>query len=240
LLQVPGVSQDTDGDGEIHVRNEHGNVQYRLNGVTIPEGFAGFGPLVDSRVAESIEVITGALPAQYGFHTAGVVQLKTRTGSFDADGDIGLYGGGNGTIQPSATYRNSFGRLNLFVSASYLQNDLGIANPTPEKDAIHDRTEQERGFAYLSYLLDDSSRLSLFGGTSIGTFQIPNRPGQVPAYTLNGRTSFDSAQLDQNQRNQTHFGVLAYQYAGEKLDFQIAPFLRWTHAHFLPDPAGAS
>ena len=238
LLQVPGVSQDTDGDGEIHVRNEHGNVQYRLNGVTIPESFAGFGPLVDSRIADSIEVITGALPAQYGFHTAGVVQLKTRSGGFDADGDFGIYGGGNGTIQPSATWRNSFGRLNVFVSASYLQNDLGIANPTPARDAIHDRTEQWRGFAYLSYLIDDSSRLSLFGGTAIGKFQIPDQLGQTPSYSLGTRTTFDSAKLDQNQNNQTHFGVLAYQYSGEKVDFQVAPFVRWSHAHFLPDPNG--
>ena len=238
LLQVPGVSLDADGDAEIHIRNEHGNIQYRLNGVTIPEGFAGFGPLVDNRIAESIEVITGALPAQYGFNTAGVVQLKTRSGSFDADGDIGIYGGGNGTIQPSATWRNSIGRLNLFVSGSYLRNDIGIANPTPEKDAIHDQTEQYRGFGYLSYLINDTSRLSLFGGTSIGSFQIPNQEGQTPAFKLNGRTNFDSAKLDQNQRQQTHFATLSYQYSGDKLDFQLSPWLRWTHAHFSPDPQG--
>ncbi len=238
LLQVPGVTLDTDGDAEIHIRNEHGNIQYRLNGVTIPEGFAGFGPLVDSRIAESIEVITGALPAQYGFNTSGVVQLKTRSGSFDADGDIGIYGGGNGTIQPSATWRNSIGRLNMFVSGSYLRSDIGIANPTPERSAIHDRTEQYRGFGYLSYLISDSSRLSLFGGTSIGSFQIPNQSGQAPVFKLNGRTAFDSAKLDQNQRQQTHFGTLSYQYSGEKFDFQISPWLRWTHAHFVPDPQG--
>ena len=35
LLQTPGISQDSDGDGDIHIRNEHGNVQYRLNGITV-------------------------------------------------------------------------------------------------------------------------------------------------------------------------------------------------------------
>ncbi len=72
LLQAPGVSMDNDGDGEIHVRNEHGNVLYRLNGINIPQAFHGFGSLVDPRVAESVEVLTGALPAQYGFRTSGV------------------------------------------------------------------------------------------------------------------------------------------------------------------------
>lgn len=238
LLQVPGVAQDSDGDGEIHVRNEHGNVQYRLNGVTIPESFAGFGPLVDSRIAESVEVITGALPAQYGYRTAGVVQLKTRSGSFDADGDIGIYGGGNGTVQPSATYRNSFGKLNVFASASYLKDDMGLANPTSARTAIHNQTEQARAFGYLSYILDDEDRLSLFGGSNIGSFQIPNQPGIAPSYAVNGSTNFDSASLDQNQRQQTHFAVLAYQHSSGGFDLQVAPFMRRAHAHFLPDAKG--
>ncbi|MGN6498620.1 MAG: TonB-dependent receptor plug domain-containing protein [Tsuneonella sp.] len=118
LLQAPGVSQDSDGDGDIHIRNEHGNVQYRLDGVTVPQGYAGFGALVDPRIAQSVEVLTGALPAQYGFRTSGVVNLKTRSDGFDFDGDVGIYSGGNGTIQPSATIRDGIGNFNYFASAS--------------------------------------------------------------------------------------------------------------------------
>ncbi len=242
LLQAPGVTQDSDGDGEIHIRNEHGNVQYRLNGIIVPQGFAGFGAAVDPRIANSIEVITGALPAQFGYRTAGVVSLKTPSSSFDFDGDVGIYGGGNGTIQPTATIRDSSGPVNFFVSGSYLRNDQGISNPTPALTAIHDRTEQYRGFGYLSYILNDTSRVTLFGGTSIGAFQIPNTPGLVSNSTdnfvLNGRTGFDSAKLDQNQRQQTHFAVAAWQYAGDTTDVQIAPFIRYAKAHYTPDPAG--
>ena len=238
LLQTPGVAQDADGDGDIHIRNEHGNVQYRLNGITIPDSFAGFGAPIDPRIAETVEVITGALPAQYGLRTAGIVSLKTRAAGFDFDGDAGLYGGSNATIQPSFSLRNGVGRLNYYVSGSYLRNDLGLSNPTPSKHAIHDRTEQYRGFAYLSYLLDDHSRLSAFGGTSIGDFEIPNSPGLTPSYVLNGRSTFDSATLDQNQKQQTHFGVLAYQFSGEDFDAQVAPFVRYARAHYSPDPQG--
>ncbi|MEY4501498.1 MAG: hypothetical protein RIS52_1388 [Pseudomonadota bacterium] len=238
LLQAPGVTQDSDGDGDVHIRNEHGNVQYRLNGIIIPESFAGFGALVDPRVANSVEVITGALPAQYGNRTAGIVALTTRTDAFDFDGDVSLYGGGNGTIQPSASIRNAAGPLNYFFSGSMLRNDLGISNPAPSKSALHDRTTQYRGFGYLSYILSDTNRVTLFGGTSIGKFQIPTSSGGTPAYALNGRTQFDSAALDQNQRQQTYFGVAAWQYAGESLDVQVAPFIRYAKAHFTPDPAG--
>lgn len=238
LLQAPGVAQDSDGDGDIHIRNEHGNIQYRLNGVTIPQGFAGFGASVDPRVADTIEVITGALPAQYGFRTAGVVNMNTRTTSFDFDGDVGIYGGGNNTILPSLTMRNSTGRLNWFVSGSWQQNDLGISNPTPERSAIHNKTQQFRTFAYLSYLTGDSSRISAFGGVSSGKFQIPNTPGLTPAFSLKGRTAFNSALLDQNQKQDSQFAALAWQYSGEGIDVQIAPFFRYARAHYTPDPTG--
>ena len=240
LLQAPGVAQDSDGDGDIHIRNEHGNIQYRLNGVTVPQGFAGFGALVDPRIASSIEVITGALPAQYGFRTAGIVNLKTRTDSFDFDGDVGIYGGSNNSVQPSVTLRDGIGSINYFVSGSYLRNDLGVSNPTPARHAIHDHTEQFRGFAYLSDVLDEDSRISAFGGVSYGTFQIPNVPGVAPQFTLNGKSTFDSARLDQTQRQQSQFGVLTYQHSSDRVDFLIAPFVRYARARFTPDPQGGN
>ncbi len=236
LLQAPGVTQD--GNGAVHVRNEHANLQYRLNGVIVPEGVAGFGQTFDPRIAESIDLITGPLPAQYGYRTSGIVNLKTKSGTFANGGDIGVYVGGRATIQPSATLSGATGKLNYFFSGSYLRNDLGIENPAPSRAAIHDRTEQYRGFGYVSAILSNTSRLTAFGGTAIGFFQIPNRPGQPPAFTLNGRSTFDSAQLDQNQREITHYGVLSYQYAGDALNVQIAPYVRYSQTRFTPDPAG--
>lgn len=236
LLQAPGVTQDS--NGAVHVRNEHGNLQYRLDGILVPESISGFGQTFDPRIASSIDLITGTLPAQYGYRTSGVVSLKTQTGAFDNGGELGIYGGSHDTIQPSATLRGSTGNLNYFFSGSYLHNDLGIENPTPSREAIHDKTDQYRAFGYLSDILSDTSRLTLFGGTAIGTFQIPNNPGQAPAFTYNGRSTFDSALLDQNQVENTHYGVLAYQYTGDKLNVQVAPFIRYSRTHFTPDPSG--
>ncbi|MGN6496445.1 MAG: TonB-dependent receptor, partial [Tsuneonella sp.] len=240
LLQAPGVSPDSDGDGDIHIRNEHGNVQYRLDGVTVPQGYVGFGALVDPRIAQSVEVLTGALPAQYGFRTSGVVNLKTRSDGFDFDGDVGIYGGGNGTIQPSATIRDGIGNFNYFASASYLQNDQGISNPTPSKDAIHDRTQQYRAFGYTSYVVNEENRLTAFGGWSHGSFEIPNTPGLVPQYSYLGRTTFDSSLLDQNQVQTSAFAVLGYQHSGDRFDLRIDPFWRHARAHYTPDPDGGN
>jgi outer membrane receptor protein involved in Fe transport len=234
LLQAPGVTQDS--FGQIHVRNEHANLQYRLDGIIVPESISGFGQTFDPKVADSIDLITGTLPAQYGYRTSGIVSLKTRSGSFDQGGDVSFYGGSHGTIEPSGSIHGSAGPINYFLSGSYLQNDLGVENPIPTRDAIHDETRQYRAFGYISDILSDTSRISLFGGTAIGHFQIPNNPDQVPAYTVNGQSTFDSAKLDLNQREITHYGVLAYQYAGGDLNFEVAPFIRYSQTKFTPDP----
>jgi len=237
LLQAPGVTQDS--NGAVHVRNEHGNLQYRLNGVIVPESISGFGATFDQRIANSIDMITGTLPAQYGYRTSGVINLKTAPGAFANRGEIGIYGGSHGRIEPSAIVKGSSGGFNYFASGSYLKDDLGVENPLPTRTAIHDRTKQVRGFLYLSDILSDTSRISAFGGTSIGTFQIPNLPGETPSFTVNGRSSFDSAALDQRQHEVTHYGVLAYQYSNGGFDAQVAPFVRYSQTRFTPDPAGA-
>lgn len=236
LLQAPGVTLDS--YGAIHVRNEHGNLQYRLNGVIVPESISGFGATFDPHIADSVDLLTGALPAQYGYRTSGVINLKTRDGLFDTGGEAGVYAGSHATFQPSASLHGSSGSINYFLSGSYLENDLGVENPIASRSAIHDRTRQYRGFGYVSAILSASSRITAFGGTSIGHFEIPNNPGQPGAYTLGSQSTFDSARLDQNQREITHYGVIAYQYAGGDLNFQVAPFFRYSQTRFTPDPRG--
>ncbi|WP_226896346.1 TonB-dependent receptor [Polymorphobacter sp. PAMC 29334] len=234
LLQAPGVVQDS--YGQIHVRNEHANVQYRVNGVIVPESITGFGQTIDVRLADSISLLTGTLPAQYGYRTSGVVNITTQTGAFANGGDVGFYGGSRGTIEPSASIKGSSGGLNYFASGSYLRNDLGIENPTSSRDAIHDRTDQFRGFAYVSDILSETSRISAFGGAFSGRFQIPNNPGQTAGFTVNGVSDFNSALLDQNQHENTYYGVLAYQYSADALSVQVAPFVRYSRTTFTPDP----
>lgn len=234
LLQAPGVAQDS--YGQVHVRNEHANVQYRINGVIVPESITGFGQTIDVRLADSISLLTGTLPAQYGYRTSGVINIATQTGAFANGGDVGFYGGSHGTIEPSASIKGSSGGFNYFASGSYLKNDLGIENPTSSANAIHDRTDQFRGFAYASQILSETSRMSAFGGAATGRFQIPNNPGQTPIYAVNGVSNFNSSLLDQNQHENTYYGVVAYQYSADKLSLQVAPFVRYSRTTFTPDP----
>jgi outer membrane receptor protein involved in Fe transport len=234
LLQAPGVTQDS--YGTIHVRNEHANLQYRLNGVIVPESISGFGTTFDPRIASSIQLITGTLPAQYGYRTAGVINFKTQSGLLENGGEIGAYGGTFNWFEPSAMIRGSTGNLSYFLSGSYLRNDIGIENPLPTKTPIHDRTTQVRPFGYVSDVLSDTSRVALFAGSFIGHFEIPNVTGVQQGFSVNGLDTFDAAKLDQNQREITHYAVGTYQYAGNAFNAQIAPFIRYSQTKFTTDP----
>jgi outer membrane receptor protein involved in Fe transport len=238
LLQTPGVSQDSAASGELHVRNEHANLQYRINGIMLPDGVGGFGQILDTGIVGSLALITGALPAQYGQRTAGVLDIQTKADAFNNSGSVSVYGGSHGTITPSFEYGGTAGQTQYFVSGRYFGSNVGIENPTPAYSAIHDHTDQEKGFAYLSTVIDPTSRLTFISGTSNSTYQIPNNPGQAPAFTAFGVSSFDSAKLDERQTEFNQFNVLAYQKSAEGFDTQISYFNRYSQLHFLPDTVG--
>jgi outer membrane receptor protein involved in Fe transport len=269
LLQAPGVSQDSAASGSLHVRNDHANLQFRINGVMLPDGVTGFGSILDTGLIGTIALVTGALPAEFGLRTVGLIDITTRADVFNNSGSISLYGGSRGTITPSFEYGGTFGGncpttqsstvkappssanancfpgVQYFFSGRYLQTTEGIENPLPTLNAIHDFSQQERGFGYMSTFIDPSTRLSLITGTSYNTFQIPNTPGQAvgmngnpPVTNVSGITTFNSALLNENQREFTQFGVLALQKSAPGFDGQLSYFTRYNNLHFIPDPIG--
>jgi outer membrane receptor protein involved in Fe transport len=262
LLQAPGVSQDTAASGLFHVRNDHSNAQYRINGILLPDGVSGFGSILDTNFIGSLSLVTGALPAEFGLRTTGVIDLTTRSDIFNNSGSINYYFGSRERIQPSFEYGGTFGAncptanttvptkapasssscfgdVQYFFTGSYLQTNEGIENTLPFLNPIHDFSRQERGFAYLSTFLDPYTRLSLIAGTYTANFQIPNvfnKPTVIPSAF--GVTTFDSSKLNERQNEQTQYGVLALQRSVNGFDGQFSYFTRYNNLHFIPDPTG--
>ena len=237
ILQAPGVAQDS--YGQIHVRGDHANLQYRINGVQLPEGITGFGQVLSPRFAQSISLLTGALPAQFGLRTAGIVDIKTKDGLLDNLADVDFYGGQRGTTQPSFEYGGSKGNFSYFMTGQYVGTDRGVEPPTPGPTAIHDTSNQGAGFGYFSYFLNSTMRLSLITGTAINHFQIPANPNQPQVFELAGVPVYPSAKVRDNQFEQNYFNVLALQgTVGEDFDYQIAPFSRYSAVTFNPDRTG--
>lgn len=255
ILQAPSVAQDS--FGQLHIRGEHNGLQYRLNGIILPEGISVFGQTLDPRLAGSMKLITGALPAEYGVVTGGIVDVETKSGAFEPGGQIGIYGGSHGEIEPSFDYGGSSGSFNYFVSGDYLANTLGIESPDGSANPLHDRTQQYHGFAYLEDILDSNSSITAILGTSNGRFQIPNTRGLEPSgldsvvglgpadpnsgdnvLVANGQDTFLSNDLNERQREVTHFGILSYLRSQGAFDFQLSGFLRYSSLDFAPDPLG--
>lgn len=237
ILQAPGVVQDS--FGQLHVRGDHANLQYRVNGVVIPESIGGFGQTLDARMIENVKLLTGALPAQYGDRTAAVVDITTRSQKQDGiGGSVGITGGQFGTLNPNATLFGREGKWSFFLTANYLENDVGIENPTSSRKAVHDHTNQVKAFGDISYLIDNDTRLSFMFGATNNRFEIPNNPGQDPQFGYLDVTNFDSAQLNERQQEKTRFGVLSLQGKLGNTAYQVSAGQRYSGLDFTPDDIG--
>ncbi len=236
MLRFPGVAQDS--FAQLHVRGEHANLQYRINDVLLPESIPGFGLELETRFADSISLITGALPAQFGFRTTGVIDIHTKTGAVFQQGEASVYGGSFDTIMPSFEYGGVTGKLNYYFTANYLHDGIGIENPTRSANPIHDDTDQYKMFGYYSYILDDTSRLVLLTSGNYSDFQIPNNPGQTPEFTDMGRLTFNSAKLNETQVEQNSYAILTYQKKIDDFNMQASVFTRYSSVLFRPDNVG--
>jgi opacity protein-like surface antigen len=267
VLQFPGVSQDSTSSGDFHVRNEHANVQYRINGILLPDGVSGFSQILETSFIGNIQLLTGALPAQYGLRTAGVLDITSKTGASLSGGSVSLYGGSRQTITPSFEYGGVEGKTDYYVTGRYLSTGLGLENPISTLNAIHDHSEQGRFFAYTSTVLDDpTTRVVTISGFGATRYQIPNNPGQAgnnggfcggpfdpanpclnpdgspnpnaPAYTAFGKSGFDSSTINQNQYEKNAYNVVAWQKSEGNFDAQLSYYSRYSDLHFVPDPVG--
>ncbi len=237
ILRFPGVAQDS--FGQLHVRGEHAkSFNARIDDVLLPESIPGFGQELETRFADNISLITGALPAQFGFRTTGVIDIHTKNGAVFQQDELSLYVGSFDTVSVSLEGGGVLGKLSYYGSTNYMHSGIGIENPTRSSDPIHDDTDQEKIFGYLSYIYDDTSRFTILLSGNHSDFEIPNNPGQTPMFDNMGQTHFDSRKLDENQTEQSSYLILTYQKKVDDFDFQVSAFDRYSSVLFRPDDVG--
>ena len=236
LLRAPGVVQDS--FGQIHVRGDMGNVQYRLDGVQLPEGLSLFNNVLATRYAAQMSLLTGALPAQYGLQTAGIVDITLKSGSTHPGADLSITGGSRNYAQPAFSYGGRSGKIDYFAAGQYIHNGLGIENPTSSFTPIHDDTDQWYGLVKMTGIVDENTRLSFIAGGASSRFQIPNVPSVTPNFTVSGVNSWNSSLLDQRQSGQTYFAIASLQKSYEDVNFQLSGFSRYSSLSYQPDALG--
>jgi outer membrane receptor protein involved in Fe transport len=237
LLQTPGFSQDSAASGSLHLRNDHANLQYRIDGVLLPDGVSGFSQMLESGFVGDLTVIDGALPAQYGLHNTGIIDITPRGHAFDGGGSVAVIGGSQCTISPSFQYGGTVGQTEYYVIARGFQTNEGIENPTSAYNAIHDLSDQAKFFAYAKNYLSDGSIITIISGASLGAYQIPNNPGQSIQFPVPGAAPVPSSQI-KNQYEQNYYNVLAWQKSFPTFDVQLDAFSRYSSLDFIPDQVG--
>ncbi len=240
LLQMPGVAQDE--NGQVHIRGAHADLQWRVNGIMLPlDSFSGFGQVLSSYSIRSFSLVTGALPAQYGYRDAGILDIQTKDGCSDPGGHFELYGGQRETARPSFEYGGCHGNFSFYTTGFYLHDNIGLSSATPGPTPIHDLTDQGQGFGYFSYFLNATTKLSLITGVSVSDNQFPDYPGEVAEFNLAGVNPADypSTLLDENLYQRYYFGILALQGTiGTAFDYQLAYTGKYNTILFSPDPVG--
>ncbi|NHO33856.1 TonB-dependent receptor [Acetobacter sp. LMG 1636] len=246
LLQAPGVAQDS--YGQIHVRGDHNEVQFRLDGVMLPEGMSVFGQALMTRFAHSMSMTTGALPSEYGFLQAAVIDITTKNGSADPGGEVSMYGGARDYFFPSAQYGGHAGKWDYFATADFVHDRVGIENPTPKFNALHDLSNQYHFLGHLRYTADENTRISLTAGVSNAEYQLPNNPGQQrqfanPSYLDSALSqqvygSVDSSSLNEHQKQITDFGILSLQKEMGNVSLQSSAVVRYSSLGYSPDALG--
>lgn len=239
MLQIPDAAQDS--FGQLHIRGDHNGLQYRLNGVILPDGISVFGQTLPPRLIQSLKLITGSLPAEYGLRSAGIIDITTKSGALQPGGEVSVYGGSHGSIEPSINYGGTTGPNTFFLTGDFIRNALGIESPDGTSTPLHDHTKQFHGFGYLEHIFDEHNRVTFIFGSSDDRFQIPNRRGVSaadlgPGLTVNGTSDFQSDDLDENQRELTHFATLSWQHSQGDLSLQTSLITRFSSLAFAPDP----
>lgn len=226
MLQMPGVTQGS--AGEIRVRGQS-HIQYRINNIILPEGLSDPADTLRARFADKVELATGALPAQYGLQTGGVVNITTKNGAYQHGGEVELYGGTQAHFEPAFEVAGSRGATNYYASGSYLHSDAGLPPADSGRTPLHDRTDQGDGLAYLDHIIDSASRVALIVGFSDDALQTPH-PRGLTSQAWGGE-----------QRRASQYGMLSYQRSEDALTLQVASFLSHATQRLEPDvPADLS
>lgn len=227
--------------GEVHVRGQHGEFTYYVDGAPVPLGvFGGLNEVVDPAVIARAVFWNGGWPAEYGGQMAAIIDVQNRVpgGRFhlDVSSYAGSYmpnGGKDTLVNPNRALNSNgqefslsqgFGKVGFFLSGSRQETDRRVDPPTPT--IFHDHGFDYFLYGKTDYILSDKEYLTMnlnYGRTLT----------QVP---------FDSVEegaLDDHQQTTNAFQTLTYyrtlsDSADRESNLLIAGYAREGSLQFMP------
>lgn len=238
LYTVPSAAQD--GLRQIHIRQEHANLQLRIDGVPIPDTVSTvFSDVLTPRAWERADILLGGLPAEYGNRHAAVIDITAKSGTRPGAGSVQMFGGSNETLTPSFEYGGTIGeKFRYYAINSYTSTNRGINAPTPGHSVFHGHSERNQTYLRGDYQANNTNNVTWLFLNSVASFQIPNAPNLTPdpATIPLGFTPSSSAAINQLQREDNQYGQMVWRHDLDATQyFSLALYGRRTRATFLSD-----
>ena len=249
LLTIPGAAYGS--LKQVHIRQDHANLQFRIDGVPIPDTITSqFSDLLSPRVWERADVTLGGMEAQYGNRTAAVIDITSKSGTKPGFGSIGVFGGSNETVLPSFEYGGTVGdRFRFYVMNNYQTTNRAIDPPTLGQSIFHGRGELNQTFLRGDYQVNNRNNVTWLLLNSVGVSQIPTQPGQtlnddidglIRDHTDPGFMPVPSAEIDENQEEHNQYSHLVWRHDMDANRFvSVAAYFRHSRATFTTDPYNA-
>jgi hypothetical protein len=172
-LASPGVAADS--NGLFHALGDHASNSFSVDGQPITDQQSKvFSNQLPSNSIQSIEVISGAPPAEYGGKTSLVIVATTRSGqgltkpTGDIAGSYGAFGSATGSFDFGYGGKN----WGNFVEADGL--NTGRFLDPPEFVVFHDKGNEENIFDRVDYQFTPVDSIHLNLNYSRSWFQTPN------------------------------------------------------------------
>jgi hypothetical protein len=181
--------------GEVHIRGQHGEFTYLVDGIPVPLGvFGGLNEVVDPKVITKVTFYTGGYPAEFGGQIAGIMDIQNRVPTGEFHFDYSTFGGSYLTTSAdslgsrvgslkalnsngqSLSLSDHLGKLGFFFAGSRQETDRRIDQPVPQ--LFHDHGFDYFGYSKFDYLLNENDYLTANLNYSSTSTQIPYDPMQ--------------------------------------------------------------
>jgi hypothetical protein len=172
-LTTPGVSADS--NGLFHGLGDHASNSFSVDGQAITDQQSKvFSNQLPSNSIQSIEVISGAPPAEYGDKTSLVIVATTRSGQGVTKPTGNLYSSYGSFGSASAGFDMSYGgkKWGNFIEVDGL-NSGRFLDP-PEFAVFHDKGNEENAFDRVDYTFTPADSVHMDFNYSRSWFQTPN------------------------------------------------------------------
>lgn len=244
LLTIPSVAYGA--LKQTHIRQDHANAQFRIDGIPIPDTVSGaFADIVPPRAWERADMILGGMEAQYGNRTVLVLDITSKSGTRPGFGSVQMFGGSNETVNPSFEYGGAIGeKVRFYVLNSFVSTNRGIEPPTLGKTNDHNQSEKNNTYLRGDYQHDNRNSISWVFLNSVAKYQIPTIPNLeanpdvltlLPGFTPNASQSVNQFQKENNQYSHL---VLRHDVNAANF-FNVGLYFRRGQADFNTDPLNA-